>query len=213
MSSELEALTLLLGDDELARALHGAPGGWRDLSAAEITFVIDAREQRQRLLALQRLARPHRTLNPQQVTTPAMVAEIYADRLGDLTTERMVAIALDGRRHVVAEVEVARGGRHGMVLTAADVLRPMIRAGAAAFILTHNHPSGCPEPSPDDIQMTTVLEAAADIVGVPLLDHVVVAGRGGGWCSMLELGLLNTKENPDERTEHPTPRQRAAESQ
>ena len=54
---------------------------------------------------------------------------------------------------------------------------------------------------------------AADIVGVPLLDHVVVAGRGGGWCSMLELGLLNTKENPDERTEHPTPRQRAAESQ
>ena len=213
MSSEVEALTLLLGDDELARALHGAPGGWRDLSAAEIPFVIDAREQRQRLLALQRLARPHRTLDPQQVTTPAMVAAIYADKLGDLMTERMVAIALDGRRHVLAEVEVARGGRHGMVLTAADVLRPLIRAGAAAFILTHNHPSGSAEPSPADVEMTAVLEAAADIVGVPLLDHVVVAGRGGGWCSMLELGLLNTKENTDERTEHPTRRQRAAESQ
>lgn len=212
MSSELEALTLLLGDDELARALHEAPGGWRDLSAAEITFVVDASEQRQRLLALQRLARPHRILDPQQVTTPAMVAAIYADKLGDLVTERMVAVALDGRRHVLAEVEVARGGRHGMVLTAADVLRPMIRAGAAAFILTHNHPSGSAEPSQADVEMTTVLEAAADIVGVPLLDHVVVAGRGGGWCSMLELGLLNTKEN-DERTQHTTPGQRAAESQ
>ena len=141
-----------------------------------------------------------------------MVAAIYADKLGDLVTERMVAVALDGRRHVLAEVEVARGGRHGMVLTAADVLRPMIRAGAAAFILTHNHPSGSAEPSQADVEMTTVLEAAADIVGVPLLDHVVVAGRGGGWCSMLELGLLNTKEN-DERTQHTTPGQRAAESQ
>ncbi len=212
MSSELEALTLLLGDDDLARALHEAPGGWRDLSVAEITFVVDEPTQRHRLLALQCLSRPHRTLDPDQVTSPSVVAEIYADRLGDLMTERMVAIALDGRRHVLAEVEVARGGRHGMVLTAADVLRPMIRAGATAFILTHNHPSGSAEPSQADVEMTTVLEAAADIVGVPLLDHVVVAGRGGGWCSMLELGLLNTKEN-DERTQHPPPRQRAAESQ
>ena len=64
--------------------------------------------------------------------------------------------------------------------------------------------------------MTTVLEAATAAGD----DHVIeqrdtddVGGRGGGWCSMLELGLLNTKENPDERTEHPTPRQRAAESQ
>ncbi len=213
MRSEVEALTLLLEDAELARALHEAPGGWRDLSAAEISFVVDEPSQRERLCALQRLSIPHRTLHPRQITTPGLVARIYSERWGDLMAERMVAIALDGRRHVLAEVEVARGGRHGMVVTAADVLRPMIRAGAAAFILTHNHPSGSAEPSPADVEMTTVLEAAADIIGVPLLDHVVVAGRGGGWCSMLELGLLNPKENPNERTEHATPRQRAAESQ
>ena len=194
----------------MARALHDAPGGWRDLSAAEITFVVDDRTERQRLLALQKLARPHRILDRRKVTTPEMVADVFSHRLGGLVTEVMVAIALDGRSHFLAEVEVARGGRHGMSLTTSDVLRPMIRAGAAAFLLIHNHPSGSAEPSRADIEMTTVLEAAADIVGVPLLDHVIVAGRGGGWCSMLELGLLNHKENHDE---HPTTRALAAEGQ
>ena len=179
-------------------------GGWRDLTATEIAFVLNAPEQRRRLLALQQLARPHRFIAPKQVTTPAVVAEIYADRLGDLMSERMVAVALDGRRHVVAEVEVARGGRHGLSLTAADVLRPMVRAGAAAFVLVHNHPSGDPTPSPDDVEMTMVVEAAADIVGIPLLDHVVVAGRGGGWRSLLEMELLQQVEERHGRSDNQT---------
>ena len=194
MTAELDALTILLNNAELARTLHHAPGGWRDLSRAEIEEVVPQPGQRQRLLALQTLAHTYRQLDPRQLATPDAVADVYAERLGGLVTETMIAVALDGRHHVLAEIEVGRGGRHGLALTACDLLRPLIRAGASAFLLIHNHPSGDASPSPEDIEMTMALEAAADIVGVPLLDHVVVAGRGGGWHSMRELGLTSRED-------------------
>lgn len=210
MTTELEALTLLLESEELAKALHHAPGGWRDLSRQEIEYVIAQPERRRTLIALQALARPYRELRRHRLTTPEDVAAVYMERLGGLITETMFVIAVDGRRHVLTEIEVARGGRHGLALTACDILRPLIRSGASAFLLVHNHPSGDPRPSPDDVEMTTLLEAAADIVGVPLLDHLVVAGGGGGWCSMLELGFIDHKENHHERTGK-SPRALAAE--
>ena len=106
------------------------------------------------------------------------VGVVYWRRLGGLSAKVMIAAALDGRNNLIGEIEVARGGRHGMALTPADVLRPMIRVSAAGFILLHNHPSGSTEPSPDDVAMTTALDAAAVIVGLQLLEHVIIAAPG-----------------------------------
>jgi DNA repair protein RadC len=63
-----------------------------------------------------------------------------------------------------------------------------VREAASAIVLLHNHPSGDPRPSPEDIAMTREIARACEVIGVPLLDHVIVA-RGGA-ASLLELGLL-----------------------
>ena len=83
---------------------------------------------------------------------------------------------------------IARGGAHGCALSTRDVLAPALRDNAHAIILIHNHPSGDPRPSPEDLAMTIAIRSACEVVGVPLLDHVVVA-RGGS-SSLFEHTLV-----------------------
>ncbi len=99
-------------------------------------------------------------------------------RLAALEHEEVWLLCLDGRSGLKASVRVAQGGLHGCALTARDVLAPAIKNGAAAILLIHNHPSGDPQPSPDDVHMTQHVAKCADLIGIPLLDHVVVARAG-----------------------------------
>jgi DNA repair protein RadC len=92
--------------------------------------------------------------------------------------ESVILIGLNGKNRVIGVVEVSRGGMHGASLTPRDVLVPALVMGASAFVLAHNHPSGDPTPSREDIVMTAAIRAAADVVGCPLLDHVVVTADG-----------------------------------
>jgi DNA repair protein RadC len=116
------------------------------------------------------------------------VAAWARPRLAALEHEEVWLLVLDGRNGLKSVTRVAQGGLHGCALTPRDVLAPALRDGASAIVLVHNHPSGDPTPSEEDVQMTRAVAAAADVVGVPLLDHVVVA-RGGA-CSLLEVGVL-----------------------
>jgi DNA repair protein RadC len=106
-----------------------------------------------------------------------------------LPNERVLALLLNNRNQIIGLARVSEGGIHGAALTPADVLRPAIAAGARAVILAHNHPSGDPTPSPEDVVMTRNVYEACEVVGVPLLDHVIIA-TGGRATSMLEQGLL-----------------------
>ncbi len=99
-------------------------------------------------------------------------------RLAALDHEEVWLLCLDGRSGLKASCRVAQGGLHGCALTARDVLSPAVRHAAAAILLIHNHPSGDPEPSPDDIAMTAHVAKCAQLIGIPLLDHVVVARSG-----------------------------------
>jgi DNA repair protein RadC len=109
-------------------------------------------------------------------------------RLGSLDHEELWMLALDGNNRLRAARRVASGGLHGMYVSARDPLRFALREGASAFILVHNHPSGDPTPSAEDVTFTASLAAAARIVSTPLLDHVVVARAG--YASMLDLDLI-----------------------
>lgn len=109
-------------------------------------------------------------------------------RLAALEHEEVWVLALDGRNGLKTARRIAQGGLHGCALTPRDVLRPALRDAASAIVLVHNHPSGEPGPSSEDVEMTRALGIACDVVGVPLLDHVIVA-RGGA-SSLLELGAL-----------------------
>jgi DNA repair protein RadC len=128
------------------------------------------------------------------------VARVYLARLGNLRHEVMLAVALDGRNHIIEELTLAQGGAHGCAITARDVFRPLIRVGASGVIVVHNHPSGDPTPSREDIEMTQVVIEAGNVLGVPLLDHVIIGAHGGGWASLFDPGIVkgiaNEKGNP-----------------
>jgi DNA repair protein RadC len=99
---------------------------------------------------------------------------IFFALLANLPHEEVHLLLLNGRAEVIGTVKVGQGGLHGCALTARDVLCPVIAGGAGAFIMAHNHPSGDPTPSADDISMTAHIKKCADIVGIPLLDHIIV---------------------------------------
>jgi DNA repair protein RadC len=117
-------------------------------------------------------------------------------RLAGLDHEELWALALDGHHRLRAARRVASGGLHGMFVSARDPLRAALREGASAFVLVHNHPSGDPNPSEEDVAFTLRVAAAAGVIGTPLLDHVVVAETS--FTSMLSLGLI-----PDEPASSP----------
>ena len=78
---------------------------------------------------------------------------------------------------------------HRLVVSPRDILAAVIADSASTFVLVHNHPSGDPTPSPDDVTMTRMTAAAADVMGIPMVDHIVLAADGS-YRSMLESGII-----------------------
>lgn len=106
-------------------------------------------------------------------------------RLGVLEHEEVWLLSLDGKYGLKSARRIAQGGLHGCALLTRDVLSPALRDGASAIVLVHNHPSGDPSPSPEDIAMTRAVRAAGALVGIPLIDHVVVSRNRA--CSLSEV--------------------------
>ena len=120
------------------------------------------------------------------------VAAWAVPRLGRLDHEELWALALDGQHRVRAARRVASGGLHGLAVAVRDPLRIALREGASAFVVVHNHPSGDPSPSAEDLVFTEKLATAADVAGTPLVDHVIVAGERHR--SLLDDGLLGAEK-------------------
>lgn len=95
-------------------------------------------------------------------------------RIGHLVHEEVWLIALDLQNRSRGERMLSRGGTLGAAIRSSDVLRAGLELAASAIILVHNHPGGDPTPSADDVQFTERILEAADVVGVPLVDHVIV---------------------------------------
>jgi DNA repair protein RadC len=105
------------------------------------------------------------------------VYRCIAPRLVGLQQELFFAIGLDIRNGVLDVVEVGRGSVHGVEVHPREVFRPLVRMAAAGGVLVHNHPSGDATPSPEDISLTRRLQAVGELLGIPVVDHVVVAPR------------------------------------
>jgi DNA repair protein RadC len=116
------------------------------------------------------------------------VADWAHPRLAALEHEEVWVLSLDGRNGIKGMRRVALGGVHGCALTAREILRPVLLDAASAFVLVHNHPSGDPSPSEYDVHMTRAVATAADVVGLALVDHVIVARDGAQ--SLAALGVL-----------------------
>jgi len=98
-------------------------------------------------------------------------------KLATIDHEELWLLALDGHNGLRAARRIASGGIHGLHVAARDPIRIALREAASAFVLVHNHPSGDPTPSEEDISFTRAVADAAAVVGTPLLDHVIVARK------------------------------------
>jgi len=123
-----------------------------------------------------------------EALTCEQVEEWARPRLSLLEHEEVWVLCVNGQSHLKSTWMVGRGGIHGCALLARDILTPVVRDAASGFVLVHNHPSGDPSPSREDIELTHGLQVAASAIAVPLLDHVIVSRHGAR--SLFELGLL-----------------------
>jgi len=130
-------------------------------------------------------------LSPDTIAAPLSNSEMvflrYGRRLMTSHVERFVVISVDAKNRVRAEREVARGGRTACQVDPAEVFRFLVSQSASGAIFVHNHPSGDPEPSAQDLELTERLVAAGSLLGIRILDHVVVGS--GRYTSLRDAGL------------------------
>jgi DNA repair protein RadC len=120
--------------------------------------------------------------------SPEDIANYYIPRFRDNRVETFKILLLNTANQIFREVTVSEGLLNLSVVHPREVFRIAITESAAALILMHNHPSGNKEPSKEDIQTTKQLVKAADIIGIKILDHIIIAGDG--FTSLTSLGII-----------------------
>jgi DNA repair protein RadC len=122
------------------------------------------------------------------IRSPADVHRHFYPRLRDAPHERFLVVLLDGRHRVIRPVLTSLGTLTASLVHPREVFGPALREPAAAVVLVHNHPSGDPTPSREDREITVRLAAAGELLGIPVVDHVVVAEQG--FVSLREEGAF-----------------------
>jgi len=132
------------------------------------------------------------------------IFEAYRHRLAPLLQEVFWVVVMDRRHRPIREICVGKGGLASCGVGPREVFRPAIQAGGATVVLLHNHPSGDPEPSIEDIEMSRRLFSAGHVLGIEILDHVVIASEG--YASLRDLGLLQGEPGATTPSRHPSGR-------
>jgi DNA repair protein RadC len=121
---------------------------------------------------------------------PAEIARMLLAQAECDGREHFKAVFLDARHAVLGVYTVSIGCLTSSLVHAREVFRAAIVAGAAGIVLSHNHPSGDPEPSAEDIALTRRLMAAGTLIGIEVLDHVVTGDHAAKWVSFKERGMM-----------------------
>jgi DNA repair protein RadC len=115
------------------------------------------------------------------------LADSARAELAHFTVEQVRAAFLDAGRRVLRVEALSTGSVHSAHVYPREVARRALELGASAVVLVHNHPSGDPTPSPDDVKMTAAVKRALDAIEVDLIDHLVVARSGDASMRALKL--------------------------
>ena len=122
------------------------------------------------------------------VRGPLDLVAYLGPEMAALPQEQLRVVLLDMKNQVLGVTLVYQGGLNSLVVRLADVFREAVGRGAAAIILVHNHPSGDPTPSPEDVRMTEQAVRGGELLGIDVLDHLVVASQEH--ISLREKGLF-----------------------
>ena len=109
------------------------------------------------------------------VRSPRDVADRLLPRMGHLEREELGVLLLNAKNVVLRESTIYRGNVSAALVRVAELFRDAVRTHAAGVIVVHNHPSGDPEPSPDDLHLTAEAIAAGRLLDIPVLDHIILA--------------------------------------
>ncbi len=135
-----------------------------------------------------------RQLSPEErptIQSPADAAELVRYELGALAQEHLRVILLDTRNKVISIENIYIGSLNSSTVRIGEIFRPAIQRNAASILVVHNHPSGDPTPSPEDVSLTRAIVQAGKLLDIELLDHLVIGL--GKYVSLKERGLGFTK--------------------
>ncbi len=122
-----------------------------------------------------------------QIRSPADAAMLLMPEIGHREQEHFYVLFLDIRNRVLGGESIYKGSLDQTQVRVADVFREAVRRNCAAIVVAHNHPSGDPTPSPDDVAVTRDLVQAGRLLGIEVLDHLVIGHQR--WVSLRERGL------------------------
>ena len=128
------------------------------------------------------------TLEPTIIRRPEDTLPVLEAELSELGYEKFIALALNTKNHVTAVLPVSSGSLNASIVHPRELFQRAILSNAASIIVCHNHPSGDPTPSPEDIALTRKLIDAGLLLDIPVLDHIVLGY--GSYVSFKECGLL-----------------------
>lgn len=122
------------------------------------------------------------------ITSPQDVANLLLAKLSFLEKENFVTLLLTTKNEIISIEDISIGSLNNSIVHPREVFKPAIRRSSAAMILAHNHPSGNPEPSQEDIDVTKRIKKAGKILGIEVLDHLVIGNKD--YISLKERGYF-----------------------
>jgi len=164
----------------LARASFGELCAERGIGEAKAAQLKAALELGKRLTSTQPEERA-------VVRSPQDVANLLMAEMGFLDQEHLRVVLLNSKNQVIAVPEVYKGSVSTSLIRASELFREAVRENCPAIIVVHNHPSGDPTPSPEDVQVTEQIVAAGKLLDIEVLDHLIVGQQS--YASLKERGL------------------------
>ena len=164
----------------LARATYGELCAMHGISDAKACQLLAALELGRRLMSL----------HPEDravIGSPGDVYNLLGPEMAFLDQEHLRVLLLNTKNEVLSSQEVYRGNVNSSMIRVAEVLRPAIRDNCPSIIIVHNHPSGDPTPSAEDILVTRQVRSGAEMMDIELLDHIIIGGQG--FVSLKDKGL------------------------
>lgn len=123
-----------------------------------------------------------------RLLSPETVASYYMEDMRHLTTEQIMLVMIDSKSKIQKEEIISTGTVNATILAPREIFIHALKAGAVNIILLHNHPSGDPTPSTEDISTTKRIKEAGTIIGIKLMDHIIIGDNK--YISLKEIGLL-----------------------
>lgn len=135
-----------------------------------------------------RIASTYNAGNRVVIKSPADASGLFMEELRHLKVEVFKVVLLNTKNHVIKHLNISMGSLNASIVHPREVFAEAVKSGSASVLLVHNHPSGDPEPSAEDVRTTRRLVDAGEILGIKVLDHIIMGD--GKFTSLSDRGLI-----------------------